>query len=247
VHRPQRHLGDAERNHGRGMAMDHGVDVRPGTIDLRVDETLLINRAAATIDGVAVEIEFHDVVGGDAPGRLRLGNQETIRPRRMPHADVAVTVDDALVIEDAVGGDEVLDQTLGRRGIAPRRRRLRGGGTEKDQQGRMCREPDRSLHVCFLQPRDLFLVLAIYTRQRRCRQSGPDQVRLAGAPSAGAVRMGPTCGHMAFVRRVTWSPSVRALPIGAVFWPRVCRLQGAPVRLAQATLAAAVSGISARA
>src|SRR5258708_16284630 len=71
------------------MAMYRGVDVRPGAIDLRVDETLLIDRAAATIDGIAVEIEFHDVVGGDAPGRLRLGNQEMIRPRRMPHPDGA--------------------------------------------------------------------------------------------------------------------------------------------------------------
>src|SRR5258708_13116289 len=208
------------------MAMDHGVDVRPGAIDLRVDETLLIDRAAATIDGVAVEIEFHDVVGGDRPGRLRLGNQEMIRPRRMPHADVAVTVDDGLVREEGVGREEGLDQALGRRRIAAPGRRLGGGGTEKEQQGRVCREPDRSLHVWFLQPRGLFLVLAIYTRQRRCRQSGPYQVRRAGASSAGAVRMGLTCSHMAFVWRVTWSPSVRALPIGAVFWPTVCPLQG---------------------
>src|SRR5215469_9938641 len=71
-----------------------------------------------------------------------------------------------------------------------------GGGTEKEQQGRMCREPDRLLHVWFLQPRGLFLVLAIYTRQRRCRQSGPYQARRAGASSAGAVRMGLTCSQM---------------------------------------------------
>src|SRR5262249_12937098 len=125
---------------------------RPGPIDLRVDETLLIDRTAATIDGTAVEIEFHDVVGGDAPRRLRLGNQKMIRPRRMPHADVAVTVDDALVIEDAVGRDEVLDQALRRRRIAARSRRLRGGGAEKEQQGRVYREPDIWLHVWFLQP-----------------------------------------------------------------------------------------------
>src|SRR5262249_17044808 len=137
------------------MAMYHGVDVRPGAIDLGVDETLLIDRAAATINGIAVEIEFHDVVGGDAPRRLRLGNQKMIRPRRMPHADVAVSVDDALVIEDAVGRDEVLDQALARRRIAVVGRRLRGGGTEKEQQCRMCRKPDRSLHVYFLQPRGL--------------------------------------------------------------------------------------------
>src|SRR5262249_39336305 len=142
--------------------------------------------------------------------------QETIRPRRMPHADVAVTVDDALLIEDAVGRDEVLDQALGRRRIAALGRRLRGGGTEKEEQGRMCREPDRSLHVCFLQPRGLFLDWAIYTGQRRCRQSGPGSL----------VRRLRACSHMAFVGRVTWSPGMRALPIGAVSWPTVCRWQG---------------------
>src|SRR5262249_19631551 len=44
---------------------------------------------------------------------------------------------------------------LGRRRIAVVGRRLRGGGTEKEQQCRMCRKPDRSLHVYFLQPRGL--------------------------------------------------------------------------------------------
>ena len=50
---PQRHARDAKRDQGRRVAMNDGLDVAAGSIDLAVDEALAVRRAAACVDGIA--------------------------------------------------------------------------------------------------------------------------------------------------------------------------------------------------
>ena len=65
VHRLQRDLGIGERDHRRRMTVHDRHHVGAYLIDLAVDETFEIGRAAARIDRRAVQVEFHDVVRGD--------------------------------------------------------------------------------------------------------------------------------------------------------------------------------------
>ena len=60
--RAQRDLRRRERHDRRRVAMHDGIHVGANFIDLAVDEALVINAAPLGIDGIAVEIEFHDVV-----------------------------------------------------------------------------------------------------------------------------------------------------------------------------------------
>jgi hypothetical protein len=82
-----------------------------------VDEALGIDRTAVVLDRLAVHAELHDVGGLDEPRRTRPRQQEAVRVARIARADVAVTVDDVLVVEDAVAGDEIGDHRL-ERGVA---------------------------------------------------------------------------------------------------------------------------------
>src|SRR5262245_18571866 len=94
------------------MAVQDRVHVWPCLVDLGMNEALRIDRAAALIDRLAVEIERHDVVLGDEAGRDRRRHQEAISADRVPDADMAESVDDALPVEDAVCGNEVLEERI---------------------------------------------------------------------------------------------------------------------------------------
>jgi hypothetical protein len=77
-----------------------------------MDETLRIDRARVRVHGFAVKAELHDVGRFDQPWRACPRQQEALRVARIARADVAVAVDDVLVVEDAVADDEVVDQRL---------------------------------------------------------------------------------------------------------------------------------------
>jgi hypothetical protein len=83
-----------------------------------VNETFEEHRAAARIDRVAVEIERHDVVGGDQRRRERARHQKMIGVVRIARADMAETVEHAELGEDAAADHDI----LGHGGIARRRR-----------------------------------------------------------------------------------------------------------------------------
>jgi hypothetical protein len=70
-HRPQRHLGHGERNDAGRMGMNHRHHIRTRLVDFTVNEALQKYRPAPRIHGIAVEIELHDVVGGDQRRRQR--------------------------------------------------------------------------------------------------------------------------------------------------------------------------------
>jgi len=72
----------------------------------------------ARIDRVAVEIERHDVVGGDQRRRERTRHQKMVGVAGIARADMAETVEHAELGEDAAADHDI----LGHSSIARRRR-----------------------------------------------------------------------------------------------------------------------------
>ena len=93
------------------MAVHDRPDPGQGLVDLAVDEALDIESAAPRLQGIAVDIELEDVVRRDQARRHAAREQKARRVRLVPHADMAEAVDHALVGQDPVGGDEIVDQT----------------------------------------------------------------------------------------------------------------------------------------
>ena len=118
-HRHERHAGDRER-HDRGrMVVAHGIHVGARLEDLAMDHALGIRTRHRRHDRVGVEVVFQDVVRLDQRGRARARQEIALRVLRMAHADVAEGIQNALVGDDAVGGQRV-------RGAALREYRARG-------------------------------------------------------------------------------------------------------------------------
>ena len=104
------HLADAERDHRRRMAVHDGVDVGPRLVDFAVDEALDVHEPPGLIDRIGIEVVLHDVGGGDDRRRLRARQEIAVRRMGMADRHMAVAVEHALVGEDAVRRDEVLDR-----------------------------------------------------------------------------------------------------------------------------------------
>ena len=94
-----------------------------------MNEALGIDRAVAAVDRLGVGVELDDVLPGHLPRRQRARHQEMAGARGVAHADMAVTVQHALVIEDVVGDHEIVDQR-GELGV-----RLRVGARPGAEQG----------------------------------------------------------------------------------------------------------------
>ena len=94
------------------MGVHHRVDVRPRPVDFGMDEAFRIDRPVVLADDLAVHAECHDVGCFHQPRRARPRHQEALGVARIAPADVAVAVDDALVVEDAVADDEIVDHRL---------------------------------------------------------------------------------------------------------------------------------------
>src|SRR5262245_54956388 len=118
------------------MAVKDCVDVGARLVDLGMDETLGVDRAAALVDRLALEVELHDVGLADTARRERGRHQETVLALGMAGADVAEPVDHALAVENAIGGYKVVDRgaeirrRLRRHAAAKRRQRDQGEGSE---------------------------------------------------------------------------------------------------------------------
>src|SRR5437879_1854852 len=77
-----------------------------------MDEALEVGLARIAAGGVALEVELHEVAALDPVRAERAREEKAPRVARVPHADVAVGVDDVLVRQDAVGDDEVVEGGL---------------------------------------------------------------------------------------------------------------------------------------
>jgi hypothetical protein len=146
VEGPQRHAAHAERDDRRRVAVHDGFHVRPRAVDLAVDEPLDERRAPSGVDRLGIEVVLEDVGGGHELGRQRARHEIAVRIGGMAHAHVAVSVEDVLIDEDAVGRHEVVDE-LGVDGAGGGRRRLRGHARGREhRRQRQAAEKPASMH-----------------------------------------------------------------------------------------------------
>jgi hypothetical protein len=82
-----------------------------GFVDFAMDVAFEIDGTSLRVDGVAVAVKFHDVSRRDKARRHAARQQKVFRVLVMAHADVAKTIDHALLIENTIGRDEIVDQT----------------------------------------------------------------------------------------------------------------------------------------
>ena len=94
------------------MRVHDGHDIGAGREDRGVDEPLEIELMAVIAHGIAVEIELDNIVGTDQFRRERARDQKAVRVVGMTDADMAVGVDDIFARQNAIGDDEILDQSL---------------------------------------------------------------------------------------------------------------------------------------
>src|SRR5437868_5555491 len=106
----ERHGFDgAERDDRRGVTVYDRMDVRPRTINFAVNESFQIG-TPIVVDEIAIQIERLDVVAADERRRHVSRKQEAIRLMRMTNADVAERIEHALVEQNVIRVDQVLDQ-----------------------------------------------------------------------------------------------------------------------------------------
>src|ERR1041385_1692212 len=92
------------------MSMHHRDHVGSRLVDGAVDKALEVWCASVVSGRFPFEVELEDVRTLDEGGSKRMRKEKTLGIIRVPHADVAVGVDDVLAGEDAVGDDELRDQ-----------------------------------------------------------------------------------------------------------------------------------------
>ena len=73
-----------------------------------MNEALEVDGAALRVDGFAVETEFEDVVLGHQPRCHAARHQKAAGILVVANADMAEAIDHALVVENVVGGDDIL-------------------------------------------------------------------------------------------------------------------------------------------
>ncbi len=111
--RPQWDIGDGEGNDARRMAVDHGLNIGPRTINLAMNITLAVKLAGGSgtvvIDLFAVLIEHDNAVRGDEAGRQATRHVETGGVSRRADADMTEPVENPLARQNLIGDDEIGD------------------------------------------------------------------------------------------------------------------------------------------
>ena len=74
-----------------------------------MDEAFRIYGRAARLDGLGVGVELENVLARNAARGERTRHEEMPRHARMADAHMAEAVEHALVIENVVGDDEIVD------------------------------------------------------------------------------------------------------------------------------------------
>src|ERR1700732_3052649 len=93
------------------MAVEGGLNVRASTIERSVNEAFEVNAAAGSINGRAVSVVLENIFCGHQARRHAARHQEMLRVFLVAHTNVAEAVDDALIVEDAIGVDEILAES----------------------------------------------------------------------------------------------------------------------------------------
>jgi hypothetical protein len=89
------------------MVMAYRADIRSRCIYRTMDYALRLLRKVAPLEGLAVEVEFEDVVQIDEFGRARAWKVEAVRPFRVSQAHMPESVEDALAGEYAIEAQHV--------------------------------------------------------------------------------------------------------------------------------------------
>src|SRR5439155_295901 len=92
----------------RRVRMHDRADIRAPAIHRRVDRDLLIWAALRARHARAAQVEQLEIAGFHELGSAGLRDEEAVRCRRMPRADVAEGIQDALVREDVVRQDQIV-------------------------------------------------------------------------------------------------------------------------------------------
>lgn len=71
--------------------------------DLGVNEALQVDLPVARIDGLAIERELDDVLRRNLARGHVAGEKKAVRPLVVAHADMAESIDHALVEQDVIG------------------------------------------------------------------------------------------------------------------------------------------------
>ena len=107
--RPQWRGRDGEGQHIFGMGVNDRMYVRARFVDRAVDKSFEIQRATVAADRIAVQSEFHHVAALDQFRTARTRQDVALGMAGMANTDMAVSIDDSFVGEDAVGDHELAD------------------------------------------------------------------------------------------------------------------------------------------
>ncbi len=102
--------------------MHDRAGVRPRAVDLAMDEPFEIERVAASVERIPLEVELHDIGGPHQRRRDTASQQEPVAVRRMADADVPEPVDHVLVEQDMICRHKLVDHA---RSVRHRTRRAR--------------------------------------------------------------------------------------------------------------------------
>ena len=111
-YRPQLGAADAKRNHRYRMAMHNGHHIRPGTIDLAVDEALQKRLAGVAADGVRLQVELHHIADFGNRRRARAGHHKMIRIAITARTQMAIGIQHLVPGQDMQAVDQVFQQGL---------------------------------------------------------------------------------------------------------------------------------------
>src|SRR4051794_30963445 len=94
------------------MRVQDGVHARVRLVDPAVQMPLQVERPRLGPDRAAIEGELHDVAGVDDAGTARAREQVAVRMGGMAYADMAEGIENALVRQNAIGDDQILDDAF---------------------------------------------------------------------------------------------------------------------------------------
>ena len=92
------------------MTMHDRHDVGALAIDLAMDKSLEVDLAAGGVYRLAVQSEFNDVIGLHTTWRHVSREQELVGALVVANTDMPEGINDALVKENMVGDDKILNQ-----------------------------------------------------------------------------------------------------------------------------------------
>ena len=103
-HRQERHTRRHVRQHSLSMTVNHAIDARKFLEHLAMDEPLGVTLLGIRVDSRAVrDVILNQIFGrrDDSRGHVAAHDVD-VRPLGVPYGDMAVCIDDIVVVEDVI-------------------------------------------------------------------------------------------------------------------------------------------------